>query len=131
MTETTVFTQTPSVETPPVIVTPTAPVISQELSEFVGTGKKYATLEDALKSVPHAQTHISKIEQELAQAKEELLKRKTTEELLEELRVPGVAHATTTAVSTTTQNDIKQLVSDVLQVMNVFVAKMNGIRKYK
>ena len=63
--------------------------IPTELAEFVGEGKKYQTVEDALKSIPHAQSHIQKLEEEMKQAREELAKRKAAEELLEESCSPG------------------------------------------
>lgn len=75
-----------SEQTPvPVVDTP-ALVLPQEVTEFVGSGKKYGSVEDALKSVPHAQKHIQTLESELAQVKEELTKRRTTEELLDEIK---------------------------------------------
>lgn len=61
-------------QTPPVVTSPPPPVVPTELQELVGQGKKYATLDDAIKSVPHAQTHIAKLEQEAAQLREELQK---------------------------------------------------------
>ncbi len=60
--------------------------IPTEAQELVGEGKKYASAEDALKSVPHAQKHIQTLEAEMAELKEELAKRKTTQELLDELK---------------------------------------------
>ena len=60
--------------------------IPTEASELVGSGKKYTSVEDALKSVPHAQKHIQTLESELATLKEELTKRRTTEELLDEIK---------------------------------------------
>jgi hypothetical protein len=36
------------------------------LEELIGEGKKYANLEAALKSIPHAQKHITQLEQETA-----------------------------------------------------------------
>lgn len=45
---------------------PTDIQIPDEVLEFVGPGKKYTNLADALKSLPHAQKHISTLEQELA-----------------------------------------------------------------
>lgn len=67
---------------------PQAPTFSipTEASDFVGEGKKYNSVEEALKSVPHAQKHIQTLESELANLKEELTKRKTTEELLEAMK---------------------------------------------
>lgn len=60
--------------------------IPTEAAELVGDGKKYQSVEDALKSVPHAQKHIQTLESELAAAREELTKRRTTEELLDEIK---------------------------------------------
>ena len=60
--------------------------IPTEAAELVGNGKKYQSVEDALKSVPHAQKHIQTLESELAAAREELAKRKTAEELLDEIK---------------------------------------------
>ena len=60
--------------------------IPTEAAELVGDGKKYQSVEDALKSVPHAQKHIQTLESELASVKEELTKRRTTEELLDEIK---------------------------------------------
>lgn len=63
--------------------------VPQELTELVGDGKKYKTVEDALKSVPHAQAHIQKLEEELAAKNEALMKAKAVEDLLEELKKTG------------------------------------------
>lgn len=43
---------------------------------------KYKSVEDALKSVPHKEQHISKLEQELAEVRAELAKRATVEEVV-------------------------------------------------
>lgn len=72
-------------------VTPTAPVAPQptvfqipEVAQgLVGQGKKYATPEDALAAIPHAQSHISKLEEEMASLREDLARRKSAEEILE------------------------------------------------
>lgn len=40
--------------------------LSPELEELIGEGKKYASLEAALKSIPHAQKHIMQLEAETA-----------------------------------------------------------------
>ena len=60
--------------------------IPTEALDFVGEGKKYKSAEDALRSVPHAQEHIKTLEEEMAQLKEELTRRKTAEELLDEMK---------------------------------------------
>lgn len=74
----------------PEVVEPQQNAIPTELAEFVGEGKKYQTVEDALKSIPHAQSHIQKLEEEMKQAREELAKRKAAEELLEEFKTQGM-----------------------------------------
>lgn len=86
MPDTNIFNSaTPDPVVPPVISTPTSN-IPPELSELVGEGKKYATPEAALASIPHAQRHILTLEQENASIKADLEKRKTTEQLLEEIK---------------------------------------------
>lgn len=88
MTEETIFDQvTPEIEEQ----------VPEVVSELVGADKKYKSVEDALKSIPHAQSHIQKLEEEAAQLREELTKRKATEELLDELRATGLPEKTTQA----------------------------------
>lgn len=86
--------------------------IPQELAELVGEGKKYKSAEDALKSIPHAQSHIQKLEDEMKQVKEELAKRKMTEDLLEEFKATGFKQEDTTPK--TNPVDIEQVVAKVL-----------------
>lgn len=74
----------------PVVENPApASTLPQEVAEFVGEGKKYKTAEEALKSIPHAQSHIQKLEEELAKQREELARAKAMDELLEEMRRQG------------------------------------------
>ena len=73
------------------------PQVPEAVSELVGADKKYKSVEDALKSIPHAQSHIQKLEEEAAQLREELTKRRTTEELLDELKATGLPEKTTQA----------------------------------
>lgn len=86
MTET-VFTQ----QTPADSSATQQPALPPEVTEFVGTGKKYADVNVALQSIPHAQKHISTLEAELAAAKAEIERRRTAEELVEEFRKTGIA----------------------------------------
>lgn len=69
----------PNVENQP----PVEPTIQipDEVLALVGPGKKYATLADALKSIPHAQGHIQTLESELAQLREEKGKALSQEEV--------------------------------------------------
>lgn len=100
-------------EDPAVVVENPAPQFSlpQEVAELVGEGRKYKSAEDALKSIPHAQSHIQKLEEEMKEMREELAKRKAAEELLEELKATGLPKADTPS---TQPVDIEQVVSKVL-----------------
>ena len=89
--------------------------IPTEAEGLVGEGKKYSSVEDALKSVPHAQKHIQTLESELATLKEELSKRKTTEELLDEIK-SGIQPQATPAGTEFDQDKLLQLVDQTLEV---------------
>lgn len=56
-----------------------------ELQDLVGEGKKYKSVEDALRSIPHAQEHISRLEQEMQQLREDLDGRLNSEETLKQI----------------------------------------------
>lgn len=88
--------------------------IPTEAAELVGDGKKYSSVEDALKSVPHAQKHIQTLESELAAAREELAKRRTTEELLDEIK-SGIQPQVTPAGAEFDQDKLLQLVSQTIE----------------
>lgn len=115
MTSETIFSATPE----PVTQT-TAPVsatitqLPPEVAELVGLGKKYASTEDALKSVPHAQKHIKTLEEELAVANAELSKRKTAEELLNEIK-SGISTDGALPPSQFTPDMVEQVVSQQLE----------------
>lgn len=55
---------TPDPATTAVIPSTASLTLPPEVQGLVGPGKKYATLEDALKSIPHAQAHIARLEEE-------------------------------------------------------------------
>jgi hypothetical protein len=100
----------------PPVTPPSTTGVPPELVEFVGTGKKYASLEDALKSVPHAQKHIATLEQEVAAVKVELEKRQTIAEIFEEIKRTGLPTAATqtAANSGLTPEEITNLISQTL-----------------
>jgi len=89
--------------------------IPTEAQELVGEGKKYSSAEEALRSVPHAQQHIKTLEEEMAQLKEELSKRKTTQELLDEIKSGGQPVANTTQETGLNQDNIMELVNQTLK----------------
>ena len=66
---------------------------SVTVEDLVGEGKKYATIEELAKSRVHADIAIAARERELAEAREELNKRITYEELVEQLGRPNEREA--------------------------------------
>lgn len=137
MSEESIFNADPVI-TEPVVINPAniTTTLPPEVAEFVGEGKKYKTTEDALKALPHAQAHIKKLEEEAAQIREELIKRKTTEELLEEIKaqstvVPVVTPqpvAQTTPASVTNIDIAKTVDAVIAQREAQQVAKNNAAR---
>lgn len=89
--------------------------IPTEALDFVGEGKKYKSAEDALRSVPHAQEHIKTLEEEMAQLKEELTRRKTAEELLDEMKSGIQPTENTTQGAELDQDTIMNLVNQTLE----------------
>lgn len=92
MTEQTIFSADQAQQAAPAVQQePPKPfVIPTEAQELIGDGKKYNSAEAALKSIPHAQTHIKTLEDENKQLKDELLRRKTAEEVLNEFKATSV-----------------------------------------
>ena len=74
----------------------------------------YKSAEDALKSVPHAQEHIKTLEAELAEARDELTKRRTTQELIDELK-SGYQQENTTQSADINQDTLEQLVQQKIE----------------
>ena len=89
--------------------------IPTEAQDLVGEGKKYKSAEDALRSVPHAQQHIETLESELAATKEELLKRQTTAELLDEIKSGIQPPATTYQEPEFNQDMLQNVVNKTLE----------------
>jgi hypothetical protein len=115
-----VTTETPVEQsTNEAVQTDTAPKafeIPTEAQELVGEGKKYQSPEDALKSVPHAQKHIETLESELAEVKEELTKRQTTQELIDELKSGSQPVENTTQSAEINQDSVMDLVNQTLTI---------------
>lgn len=90
--------------------------IPTEVSEFVGAGKKYASVEEALKSVPHAQKFIDELKNEVSTLKEEVNKRKAIEEVISEFRngLPTQEETATTAPQLS-QEALMNLVSQAIE----------------
>lgn len=64
---------------------PTAPqqVVPEYLSNLVGEGKKYGSLEAAYKSIPNAQDHIARLEQENADLRSQTQQAQDLQEVIE------------------------------------------------
>lgn len=105
--------ETPPAE-PAVTAAPSTPALPTEVAELVGEGKKYRTAEDALKAIPHAQKHITTLEEEAKQLREELAKRKTSEELLEEFRATGFPQPPVDKQGQAQPVDVEAIVASVL-----------------
>lgn len=73
----------PSAEENPV---PQQPAIPPELVDWVGPGKKYSSIDEVYKAFPNAQNHIQTQQQKIAELEAELNKRKSAEEVLNEIR---------------------------------------------
>lgn len=97
MSEQTIFDNQP--DQPPVVDPPKPQFqLPDSVAELVGEGKKYASVEKALEALPHAQTHIQKLETELADLRKAQENSQSAEEVLraiqeakEKLQTPGAA----------------------------------------
>lgn len=106
--------QEPTQETVQQDTQPKAFEIPTEAQELVGEGKKYQSPEDALRSVPHAQKHIETLESELASVREELTKRQTTQELIDELKSGVQTPAQTVQSGELNQDNVMDLVNQTI-----------------
>ena len=127
MTETIFTADQPA--TPPEAPIVSTPVIPPELAEYVGAGKKYQSIEDVHKAFPHAQKHINTLEEELAQLKEELTKRKTTEELLTDIQTGFQQSVTTTTPSVKNDQDISAIVRQELEREKIVSTAKNNVTR--
>lgn len=87
------------------------------VEELIGEGKKYKSLEDALKSIPHAQTHISSLEREMAELREDLAKRLSAEEVLKKIQERDKAPEKENTTPTLDTDTLKNLVKDTYKEM--------------
>lgn len=84
------------------------------LAALVGEGKKYKTVDDLAKAYVHADTFIENIKRENSELKEDLTKRLSAEQILEEIKKTG---ATT---STNDQGDkTNPLLADESKLLNL------------
>jgi hypothetical protein len=90
--------------------TPAAPTVQlpDEVSELIGEGKKYKTIEDALRALPHAQNHIATIEADNAKLRKDLEQANNLDEAVNSLtdEVRQTARPATPATPTENINDV-------------------------
>lgn len=121
MSEESIFGNATTAAEPEVVQNPatSAPAIPPEVAEFVGEGKKYKTLEDALKSIPHAQSHIQKLEEKAKELEEKANQTIASEELLEEIRKLGTKpqETSTKAIPETKETSTIDITAEVERVL--------------
>lgn len=91
---------------------PTAVKLPDEALELIGEGKKYGSVEAALKALPHAQKHIATLEAEAQALREQLAKEKALAESMTALNGQPAAKPATPAF---TPADIDAVIDRRLQ----------------
>lgn len=85
------------------------------LEEYVGDGKKFASVEDLAKGKAHSDRHIHKLETELQELRNELRNRETVEKLMEKFnKQPDVLSNQNT---NTGENDVDKNQPDIEQII--------------
>ncbi len=88
------------------------------VADLIGEGKKYATIEAALESIPNAQNHISTIEAENSEYKNALLTNDKLDQVLNRLNTPLVPETPATPVDTgLTAESVSELVQQQINTM--------------
>lgn len=85
MSDETLFAETTTTTEVAAVPQTQQPSLPEEVMALVGTGKKYATPEDALRSVPHAQAHIARLETEMQELRERAAQAKAIDDVYEAL----------------------------------------------
>lgn len=105
-----------------------ASTIPEGLEELIGDGKKYKSVEDALKSVPHAQSHIANLERQLEEMREDLGKRMSAEEVLKKIQEGRKEDEGTPAESQFDPDALKNLVKETYAEMSQEEKKQHNIQ---
>lgn len=77
--------------------------------------QKYADVNTALNSIPHAQGHISQLETQVAQLQEELNKRQGMEQVLERIEAGKQTNTEQPSVNSLSEADVMSLVDSTLK----------------
>lgn len=132
MSDTTLFsTETATTETV-AVQSPTVPSIPAEVAELVGEGKKYKSVDDALKALPHAQSHIARLEQEAKELREKAAQARAIEDVYEALQSRQSADPVTAVAPAFDERTLDVVLERKLQekkAMEVKQANMNEVKQ--
>jgi len=115
MTDSTVFPDANQTPEGVQAVAPPQITVPDQVKEFVGEGKKYATVEEALKSIPHAQKHIQSLTQAADAAKAEADKLRAERETYEAFMRQQREEATSSPPSALDPTQVESIVQRSLQ----------------
>jgi len=121
--DTTIFNNTTTTEpatTEPVVPPDpsTAIQVPDSVAELIGEGRKYKTIEDALNSIPHAQTHIEKLETEHEEYRTKLAAATTLDSVLD--KIDSTPKTETTPISAeVNSNDLETRIAQVLDAKDI------------
>lgn len=96
--------------------------VPDSVSNLIGDGRKYKTIEDALNSIPNAQAHISKIEEENAELRISSEKVSNIDSMLEKIEANQNQTVTTPSVEFD-PNSVASIVDERLRAQDEARAK--------
>lgn len=99
-------------KTPEATPAPTGVTLPDEARDLIGEGKKYGSVEAALKALPHAQKHIATLEAEAQALREQLAKEKA---LAESMTALNGQRPATPATPTFAEADIDSVIDRKLK----------------
>lgn len=89
--------------------------VPEELRDWVGEGRKWHSLDDALKSIPHAQTHIQQLETELRELREQQASTEEIKAAIEELKSAKQETGERPSDSSFGPDDVSKLVESAIE----------------
>lgn len=132
MSDTTLFSTETATPEPVAVQSLAVPSIPAEVAELVGEGKKYKSVDDALKALPHAQSHIARLEQEAKELREKAAQARAIEDVYEALQSRQSADPVTAAVPAFDERTLDVVLERKLQekqAMAVKQANMNEVKQ--
>jgi hypothetical protein len=93
------------------------------VEDLIGEGKKYATSEKALESLPHKELLIDSLQKQVKELHDELSKAKALEEVLESLKKPQETPATSRQEPSASAESSKELEARLLAALEAKVSE--------